>query len=89
MENKATAVLDQRIAELQEKIIQNKVDIAELFVKIHTSKPLLNSNLDEFMSKIHQMDKMPPLIAALEKNEMQLDTLMQSKSEIEQAYLLA
>ncbi len=41
------------------------------------------------MSKIHQMDKMPPLIAALEKNEMQLDTLMQSKSEIEQAYLLA
>ena len=35
MGNKATEVLERQIADVKEKIVQNKIEIADLFVKVH------------------------------------------------------
>ena len=83
MEQQATVVLEQQIKKVTEKISQCKIEIADLFIKIHKSKPLMQCDFSDFMDKINEMDKMPPLLLTLGKYENQLEVLLQSKREIE------
>lgn len=86
-QEKAAQVIDRQIAELQEDIIQNKIDIADLFVKIYRARPGVEPNFDEFLSTIKEMNKMSIHLDKLAKNEAKLETLKNSKTAIEKAYL--
>lgn len=82
MGNHATEVLERQITEVREKIVQNKVEIADLFVKVHNFKSIMKSDFEELMERITEMDKMGPLIEKLERNETKLETLLKSQAEI-------
>ena len=82
MGNQATEVLERQIAEVREKIVQNKVEIADLFIRVHNFKSIMKSDFEELMERIKEMDKMGPLIEKLEKNETKLETLLKSQAEI-------
>lgn len=82
MGNQATEVLERQIAEVREKIVQNKVEIADLFIRVHNFKSIMKSDFEELMERITEMDKMGPLIEKLEKNETKLETLLKSQAEI-------
>ena len=49
---KAIQVLDKQIKEVEDAILKNKVDIADLFVKVHDFKPFFECDVDDFMAKI-------------------------------------
>lgn len=82
MGNKATEVLERQIADVKEKIVQNKVEIADLFVKVHNFKSIMNSDFETLMERISEMNKMVPLLAKLERNETKLEILLKSQTEI-------
>lgn len=82
MGNQATEVIERQIAEVREKIVQNKVEIADLFIRVHNFKSIMKSDFEELMERIKEMDKMDPLIEKLEKNETKLETLLKSQAEI-------
>ena len=82
MGNQATEVLERQIAEVREKIVQNKVEIADLFIRVHNFKSIMKSDFEELMERIKEMDKMDPLIEKLERNETKLETLLKSQAEI-------
>lgn len=83
---KAIQVLDKQIKEVEDAILNNKVDIADLFVKVHDLKPFFECDVDDFMAKMNEMDKMPPLVEKLRKNQGKLQTLVSSKAEIQRVY---
>lgn len=85
MTNNATQILEKEIAIVKDKIINNKVDIADLFVKVYSGKSMSTCNFEEFLSKLSEMDKMPPLLTKLNRNKDKLETLLESKNKIEQA----
>ena len=82
MGNKATEVLERQIADVKEKIVQNKIEIADLFVKVHNFKSIMNSDFETLMERISEMNKMVPLLAKLERNETKLEILLKSQTEI-------
>ena len=83
---KAIQVLNKQIKEVEDAILNNKVDIADLFVKVHYFKPFFECDVDDFMAKMNEMDKMPPLVEKLRKNQGKLQTLVSSKAEIQRVY---
>ena len=83
---KAIQVLNKQIKEVEDAILNNKVDIADLFVKVHDFKPFFECDVDDFMAKMNEMDKMPPLVEKLRKNQGKLQTLVSSKTEIQRVY---
>lgn len=85
METKITQVLEQQIAEVELRIDQTKIAIANLFVKIHKGTPLATANVDEFLNKVKEMSKMPELLSILERYETKLETLKSSKTTVVQA----
>lgn len=85
METKITQVLEQQIAEVELRIDQTKIAIANLFVKIHKGAPLATANVDEFLNKVKEMSKMPELLSILERYETKLETLKSSKTTVVQA----
>lgn len=88
MENKATQVLGQKIYETRETIIQNKLEIADLFIKIHNAKsPMLKPDFNAFTTMVSDMEKMSKALAKLSENEARLKALTKSKEEIEKAYM--
>ena len=82
MGNKATEVLERQIADVKEKIVQNKIEIADLFVKVHNFKSIMSSDFETLMERISEMNKMVPLLAKLERNETKLEILLKSQTEI-------
>ena len=82
MGNKATEVLERQIADVKEKIVQNKIEIADLFVKVHNFKSIMNTDFETLMERINEMNKMVPLLAKLERNETKLEILLKSQTEI-------
>lgn len=82
MGNKATEVLERQIADVKEKIVQNKIEIADLFVKVHNFKSIMNTDFETLMERISEMNKMVPLLAKLERNETKLEILLKSQTEI-------
>ncbi len=87
MENKAVQVLDQKIYETRELIVQNKLEIADLFIKIHDAKPTLKPDFNAFSAMFTDMEKMSTVISKLTENKARLEALTKSKEEIEKAYL--
>lgn len=85
METKITQVLEQQITEVELRIDQTKIAIANLFVKIHKGPPLPGANVDEFLNKVKEMSKMPELLSILERYETKLETLKTSKTTVVQA----
>ena len=77
MGNKATEVLERQIADVKEKIV-----IADLFVKVHNFKSIMNTDFETLMERISEMNKMVPLLAKLERNETKLEILLKSQTEI-------
>ena len=87
MENKAAQVLDQKIYEIRETIIQNKLEIADLFIKVYNTRSSLQPDFDNFSEMLTNMEKMSKLLSKLSSDESLLETLTKSKEEIEKAYL--
>ncbi len=85
MENKITQVLDQQINEVEIEIRENKTEVGDLFLKIHSRKIITDLTPDNVMSAFKEMDKMPPLITKHETLSTKLETLQKTKSEIEKA----
>lgn len=84
MENKATNILESQIKEIQDSIVQNKIDIADLFIKIHNSeffKPN-NKDLDSF-DVFDDMNKIQKLLKTLSDNEAKLQTLIDIKNKMQ------
>lgn len=86
MENKATQILDQKIYEIREAIIQNKLEIADLFIKVYNARSSLQPDFNNFSEMLTNMEKMSKLLSKLSNDETQLETLTKSKEEIEKAY---
>ena len=68
MSNKATDVLEKQISKVKEEIIQNKVDIADLFVKIHHLNPISVKEPIQILDIMQEMDKMPKYLEKLAQN---------------------
>lgn len=85
MENKITQVLDQQINKVEIEIRENKTEVGDLFLKIHSRKIITDLTPDNVMSAFKEMDKMPPLITKHETLSTKLETLQKTKSEIEKA----
>lgn len=86
MEEKTTLILDQQINELLEKIIQNKVDIADVLLTFLKTKLPSNPEFTDISFLVQEIDKLPRLIKILDENETKLQTLKDCKSEIEKTY---
>jgi len=82
MENTGLQVLEQQIAEIETAIAKNKIDIGDLFLKIHSYK-ITDFDPDKLMDSFKDMEKMPPLISKHESYLTQLGTLQKTKAEIE------
>ena len=89
MENKATLVIKEQINKVQDEIIQDKVDIADLFLKIVHYPPKAECGLNTFLDRVQEMDKMPVLMKKLDTNKIKLEALENSKTEIEKALALS
>lgn len=85
MENKITQVLDLQIKEVESEIEENKTNVGDLFLKIHSHKIITDLTPDNVMSAIKKMDKIPPLITKHETLCTKLETLQKAKAEIEKA----
>ncbi len=85
MENKITHVLDQQIKEVEVEIEENKTNVGDLFLKIHSRKIITDLTPDNVMNAFKEMDKMPPLITKHETLSTKLETLQKAKLEIEKA----
>lgn len=77
--------LKKEMAELDKVITKNKIDIADLFVDIYNAKPNETLTFDDFLNHIREMEKMPPLLAELEKNEQRYYAMLDSRILIEKA----
>ena len=83
MENKATNILELQIKEIQDSIIQNKVDIADLFIKIHNSGLFSSNNKNLDTDEVFEnMEKMPKLIKMVSDNEAKYQMLLDIKEKL-------
>lgn len=84
MENKATNILESQIKEIQDSIVQNKIDIADLFIKIHNSELFKPNKKDlESFEVFDDMNKIQELLKTLSDNEAKLQTLNDIKEKME------
>lgn len=83
MSNNPTEVLEEQISKVRAEITQNKISIADLFVKIHRNNSFVTLDPEPFFKTLKEMDKMPKLLDELTKNESKLEVLVNSKAEIE------
>lgn len=86
MENKAMQILDQQIAEAEEKITQAKINIADVVIKtISVDIRDINSPKD-ILPFVEDVDKMPQYLSSVKENEKILAALTKSRAEISTAY---
>lgn len=86
MENKATAVLDQRIVDIQQKITQAKVNIADVVIRTMDMDIRNIKSPKDMLPYVEDIDKMPQYIREVKVNENLLTALTQSRNDIENAY---
>lgn len=86
MENKAILVLKEQINKVQDEIVQDKVDIADLYLEVVHYPPMPECGLEAFLDRVESIDKMKPLVKKLDTNKIKLEALQNSKTEIEKAY---
>ncbi len=87
MKEQATLILENKINELQNKIIQNKVNIADLFIKVKEVNIMASQSPNVISEMFKNMDLIDKQISILKKDEAKFETLKNSKTEIERAYL--
>ena len=86
MENKATAVLDERIADIQQKITQAKVNIADVVIRTMDMDIRNIKSPKDMLPYVEDIDKMPQYLREVKVNENLLTALTQSRNDIENAY---
>ncbi len=86
MENKATAVLDQRIVDIQQKITQAKVNIADVVIRTMDMDIRNIKSPKDMLPYVEDIDKMPQYLREVKVNENLLTALTQSRNDIENAY---
>ena len=86
MENKATAVLDERIADIQQKITQAKVNIADVLIRTMDLDIRDIKSPKDALPFVEDIDKLPQYLREVKVNENLLTTLIQSRNDIENAY---
>lgn len=84
MENqeKATQVLDRQIAEVQEKIIQTKINIADVFIKTTNVDMSLIRSPKDLLPYAEDIEKMPQYLTSIKEQESALAALTKSRTEI-------
>lgn len=84
MENqeKATQVLDRQIAEVQEKIIQTKINIADVFIKTTNVDMSLIHSPKDLLPYAEDIEKMPQYLTSIKEQESALAALTKSRTEI-------
>ena len=87
MENKAVQVIDGQIAEINDKILNTKIAMADLILNIHFTDFKKTPTTNELFLLFDEMDKLPKLIVQYNENKSRLDLLNKTKTEIEQALL--
>ncbi len=86
MENKATAVLDERIADIQQKITQAKVNIADVLIRTMDLDIRDIKSPKDALPFVEDIDKLPQYLREVKVNENLLIALTQSRNDIENAY---
>ncbi len=87
MENKATAVLDQQITDIQQKIIKAKANIADVVIRTMDMDIRNIKSPKDMLPYIEDVDKMPQYLRDVKVNEKLLAALTQSRNDIETAFL--
>jgi hypothetical protein len=85
MATTASEIIDKQIANLEKEIMDNKVEIADLFLSFNKRKSTKNCDLESFISRFDDVDKMFTLIQKHETKQTQLEVLLKSKAEIDKA----
>ncbi len=86
MENKATAVLDERIADIQQKITRAKVNIADVLIRTMDLDIRDIKSPKDALPFVEDIDKLPQYLREVKVNENLLTALTQSRNDIENAY---
>ena len=82
MENKAMQILDQQIAEAEEKITQAKINIADVVIKtINLDIRGIKSPKDA-LPFVEDVEKLPQFLNSVKENERILAALTKSRAEI-------
>ena len=82
MENKAMQILDQQIAEAEEKITQAKINIADVVIKtINLDIRRIKSPKDA-LPFVEDVEKLPQFLTSVKENERILAALTKSRAEI-------
>lgn len=75
--------LENEISVAEKNINDTKIEIADLFLKIHDNCPKEKPTFNEFSNWVDDMVKMPDLIEKLRRYECRRNTLLASKHLIE------
>ena len=86
MENKATAVLDQRIVDIQQKITQAKGNFADVVIRTMDMDFRNIKSPKDMLPYEEDIVKMPQYLREVKVNENLLTALTQSRNDIENAY---
>ena len=84
-QEKATQVLDRQIAEVQTKINQTKINIADVFIKTTSIDVQDIRSPKDVLPFIEDMEKMPHYLSTVKAQEKVLAALTISRAEIETA----
>lgn len=84
-QEKATQVLDRQIAEVQTKINQTKINIADVFIKTTSIDVQDIRSPKDVLPFIEDMEKMPHYLSTVKAQEKVLAALTKSRAEIETA----
>lgn len=84
-QEKATQVLDRQIAEVQTKINQTKINIADVFIKTTSIDVQDIRSPKDVLPFIEDMEKMPYYLSTVKAQEKVLAALTKSRAEIETA----
>ena len=87
MENqkKVTQVLDRQIADVQEKITQAKINIADVVIKTTSVDIQDIRSPKDILPFVEDMERMPHYLSTVKSQEKVLAALTKSRTEIETA----
>ena len=88
-QEKFTQVLDRQIANIQEKIIKTKVNIADLFIKTISTDIKTIQDPKDMLPFIEEVEKIPVFIDEIKHQESILELLNKSRNEIISSYSIA
>lgn len=84
-QEKATQVLDRQIADVQEKINQTKINIADVVIKTTSVDISTIKSHKDLLPFVEDIDKMPEYMRSVKEYEKVLAALTKSRTEIETA----